>query len=58
MEASSKLARKTFVSMADNAPVGAYLAALHKEGSDSVNHYISKSIEDRYTFLEFAFSRD
>lgn len=45
-QASTKLARKTFVDISVKAQVNRYAGGLHKAGSDAVNHYTKLQLED------------
>lgn len=58
-EASSKLARKTFVDIINKAQINnPYLAGVHKEGSEAVNRYTSLDIETRYRLFSLAFRQE
>ena len=45
-QASTKLARKTFVDITTKVQVNRYAGGLHKSGSDAVNHYTKLQLED------------
>lgn len=54
-EASSKIARKTYVSALARVQVNAYASGLHKVGSSAVNHYYSETLRDRFILTCAAF---
>lgn len=55
--ASSKLGRKTLVTMMESAQIDEYAAGLHKDGSEAVKRYSYKSIRDRFVLMNLAFKQ-
>ena len=53
--ASSKLARKTFVSIMANSQIDMYAAGLHKRGSAAVQRYTHIELAERFRLMCFAF---
>ena len=55
--ASSKLARKTHVSMTAKVQLNPWASGLHRIGSEAVNHYTALNIEDKFRLLNAAFNQ-
>ena len=55
--ASTKLARKTHVDIANKAQINMYAAGLHTVGSRAVHHYSALEIRDLFTLLCYAFNQ-
>lgn len=55
--ASTKLARKTHVDIANKAQINMYAAGLHTVGSRAVNHYTALEVRDLFVLLCVAFDQ-
>lgn len=54
-EASTKLGRKTNVTLLSRIQINSTIAGLHAEGSDAVKHYYDQSLQDLFILMSRAF---
>lgn len=54
-EASTKLGRKTNVTLLSRVQINSTIAGLHAEGSDAVKHYYDQSLQDLFILMSKAF---
>ena len=53
--ASSKWARRTYVTLCDMAEARHAVSGLHAEGSEAVKHYSALTLDDRYALVSAAY---
>lgn len=56
--ASSKLGRKTNVTLLSRVQVNTTIAGLHAEGSEAVRHYLDQTMTDLFTLMSKAFGEE
>lgn len=56
--ASSKLGRKTNVTLLSRVQINSTIAGLHAEGSEAVSHYYDRSLQDLFMLMSRAFGEE